>query len=223
MRADDLRRRQRSKHLVIAVLLVVMSATFFMLTIVRMGQQAPQFAGGSLSTSLGRPLGTDVTLVDHDGRPVRLADFAGKVRMVFFGFTHCPDVCPTGLSTISLLLEEVGEAARDVRALFITVDPERDTPEVMKQYISSFPKGVIGLTGSPQQIAGAGAAFHAYVKKVPQRDGAYTLDHTASILLLDRAGNFRGTIDIHENPFSAAEKLRRLLQQPTQSTAGKRP
>lgn len=178
----------------------------------------------SLSASLGRPLGENVTLVDHDGRTVRLADVAGKVRMVFFGFTHCPDVCPTGLSIMSLLLEELGsEAARDVRALFITVDPERDTPEVMKQYIANFANGIIGLTGTRQQIAGAAAAFHAYAKKVPQRDGSYTVDHTASILLLDRAGNFRGTIDIHEKPSAMATKLRRLLRQPMQPAVGKSP
>ena len=153
---------------------------------------------------------------------MRLADLAGKVRMVFFGFTHCPDVCPTGLSTISLLLEELGdEAARDVRALFITVDPERDTPEVIRQYVSNFANGIIGMTGSPQQTAGAAAAFHAYAKKVRQRDGTYTVDHTASILLLDRGANFRGTIDIHESPTSAAEKLRRLLRQQRQPVAGK--
>lgn len=181
-------------------------------------------AGGDdgLSASLGRPLGEDVTLLDQDGRAVRLADFTGKVRMIFFGFTHCPDVCPTGLSTMSLLLEEMGEAARDVRVLFITVDPERDTPEVMRDYVSNFANGIVGLTGSPEQIAAAAAAFRAYVRKVPQEDGTYTVDHTASILLLDRAGSFRGTIDIHESPSSAAEKVRRLLGRRTQSGDGSR-
>lgn len=164
----------------------------------------------SLVTSLGKPLAEKVTLIDQDGRSVRLAELAGKVNMVFFGFTHCPDVCPTGLSTISLLLEELGDAARDVRALFITVDSERDTPAVMKQYVSNFAGGIVGLTGSADQVALATTAFHAYFQKVPLPDGGYTVDHTASILLLDRMGRFRGTIDLHESQSSALEKLRRL-------------
>lgn len=200
------------------VLLLFLSLGGMMIAI----QAWKQASVGSLSTPAidrfrqapepGAPLGRGVTLVDTDGRPMSLLELSGTVRMIFFGFTHCPDVCPLGLSNMSLLLEELGEEARDVRAVFITVDPERDTPEVMKQFVANFAGGIIGLTGTVQQVGGAVATFHAYAQKVPGRDGAYTVDHTASIFLLDRSGNFRGTIDLHEPQLTAAEKLRRLLR-----------
>lgn len=165
-----------------------------------------------LTASLGRPLGFE--LVDQDGRTVRATDFDGKVRLVFFGFTHCPDVCPTGLSLMSWLLEELGDRKKDVYALFISVDPQRDTPEVMKDYVSNFANGIVGLTGTPEQLAAAARAFRAYFKKVPKADGSYTVDHTASLYVLDRNGNFRTTIDLHEDPNVGAAKLRRLISDP---------
>ncbi len=167
---------------------------------------------GGITASLGRPMGGEFALVDHTGRAVTAQDFAGKTRLVFFGFTHCPDVCPTGLSRLSLLLEELGEQAKDVRALFITVDPERDTPEVMKDYVSNFAGNIIGLTGTPEQIAAVAKSFHAYFKKAPQPDGGYLVDHTASIFVLDRNGDFRATIDIHEDPSAALQKVLRLIR-----------
>lgn len=169
---------------------------------------------GGLAASLGKPMGIGFELVDQDGRSVRSADFDGKVRLVFFGFTHCPDVCPTGLSLMSQLLEDLGDGAKDVRALFITVDPERDTPQVMKAYVSNFANGIVGLTGTSERVAAAVRSFYAYFKKVPQSDGSYTVDHTASVYLLDRDGNFRATIDLHENLNAATAKLRRLVGVP---------
>jgi protein SCO1 len=165
----------------------------------------------SITQNHGAPIGDAVHLVDHDGRPVVLGGFAGKARLVFFGFTHCPDVCPTGLSLISLLLEGLGPRAGEVQALFITVDPERDTPEVIKGYIENFPGGIIGLTGSSRQIETAVAAFSAYHKKVPQPSGGYMVDHTASIFLLDRQSRFRSTIDLHEPPDVARRKILAVL------------
>lgn len=163
--------------------------------------------------SLGKPMDGRFRLVDHLGRPVGPDTFAGKVRLVFFGFTHCPDVCPTGLSLMSQLLEELGPDAKDVQALFVSVDPERDTVPVLKDYISVFAGNVLGLTGTPAQVEDATKAFNAYFKKVPQPSGGYTVDHTASVYLLDRDGNFRATIDLHEKQDVALQKIRRVLSQ----------
>lgn len=161
--------------------------------------------------SFGKPMDERFRLVDHLGRQVGPETFAGKVRLVFFGFTHCPDVCPTGLSLMSQLLEELGPDAKDVQALFVSVDPERDTVPVLKDYISVFSGNILGLTGTPAQVDEATKAFNAYFKKVPQPSGGYTVDHTASVYLLDRDGNFRATIDLHEKQDVALQKLRRVL------------
>lgn len=166
---------------------------------------------GNMLASLGKPMNSRFNLVDHLGGPVGTDTFAGKVRLVFFGFTHCPDVCPTGLSLMSQLLEELGAEARDVRALFVSVDPERDTVDVLRVYISLFSGDIRALTGTPQQIADVTTAFSAYFKKVPQPGGGYTVDHTATMYLLDRAGNFRATIDLHEKQDVALQKIRRVL------------
>lgn len=167
--------------------------------------------GDNILESLGKPMDERFRLVDHLGRNVGPETFAGKVRLVFFGFTHCPDVCPTGLSLMSQLLEELGPDAKDVQALFISVDPERDTVSVLKDYISAFAGGILGLTGTPAQVEEATKAFNAYFKKVPQPSGGYTVDHTASVYLLDRDGSFRATIDIHEKQEIALQKVRRVL------------
>ena len=166
---------------------------------------------GNVLESLGKPMDSRFNLVDHLGQPVGPDTFAGKVRLVFFGFTHCPDVCPTGLSLMSQLLDELGADARDVQALFISVDPERDTVDVLRQYISVFSGDIRGLTGTPQQIADVTASFSAYFKKVPQSSGGYTVDHTASVYLLDRDGTFRSTIDLHERQDVGSQKIRRVL------------
>lgn len=167
--------------------------------------------GGDVVKSLGKPMDERFRLVDHLGRNVGPETFAGKVRLVFFGFTHCPDVCPIGLSLMSQLLEELGPDAKDVQALFVTVDPERDTVPILKDYISVFAGDILGLTGTPAQIEEATKAFNAYFKKVPQPSGGYTVDHTALVYLLDRDGNFRATIDIHEKQSVALQKIRRVL------------
>lgn len=167
--------------------------------------------GGDVLESLGKPMDERFRLVDHLGRNVGPETFAGKVRLVFFGFTHCPDVCPTGLSLMSQLLEELGPDAKHVQALFVTVDPERDTVAILKDYISVFAGDILGLTGTPAQIEEATKAFNAYFKKVPQPSGGYTVDHTASVYLLDLDGSFRSTIDIHEKQEVALQKIRRVL------------
>ena len=160
---------------------------------------------------LTKPMDERFRLIDHLGRPVGPDTFPGKVRLVFFGFTHCPDVCRTGLSLMSQLLDELGHETKDVQALFISVDPKRDTVDVLKQYMSAFSGNMLGLTGTPDQIANVTSAFSAYFKKVPQPSGGYTVDHTASVYVLYREGSFRSTVDIHERQDVALQKIRRVL------------
>ncbi|MBX9944145.1 MAG: SCO family protein [Reyranella sp.] len=176
-----------------------------------LGKENREGRGGNVLETFGKPMDGRFRLVDQFGRNVGPETFAGKVRLVFFDFTNCPDVCPTGLSLMSQLLEELGPDAKDVQALFVTVDPERDTVPVLKDYISVFAGGILGLTGTPAQIEEATKAFNAYFKKVPQPSGGYTVDHTASVYLLDRAGNFRSTIDLHEKRDVGLQKIRRVL------------
>lgn len=155
-------------------------------------------------------IGGPFTLVDHNGQTVTEKNFAGRPTMVFFGFTSCPDVCPTALSSVSELLRQLGDEAKDMQVLFISVDPERDTTERLKAYVSNFDSRVVGLTGTPEQVAAAAKAYRAYFKKMPQEGGNYTMDHTATVYLMDRAGKFRGTVDVHEAKEASLAKLRRL-------------
>lgn len=170
--------------------------------------------GVSTAERRGIELGGPFTLTDQDGRRVTDRDFAGKVRLVFFGFTSCPDVCPTALTEITALLEEVGPRAAEVRPLFVSVDPERDTPEVLKAYMRAFDPGIAALTGSPEEVAAVAKSFAVAYRKVPLEGGGYTMDHSASILLLDRAGRFRMTLDLHEDAATRRAKLVRFLDEP---------
>ncbi len=154
-------------------------------------------------SSVGGPF----TLVAHDGRTVTEKDFLGAPHLVFFGFTHCPDVCPTKLFEISEVLGATGDRGRSLRALFITVDPERDTPEVLKSYLGSFDERLVGLTGSPQAIEGVVKAYRAYARKVPLKDGDYTMEHTSLVYLFDRRGQFVGSLNLNRPPADAAKDL----------------
>ena len=131
--------------------------------------------------------------------------------MVFFGFTHCPEVCPTTLYEMVGWFEALGDEGRDLQAFFISVDPERDTPEIMKNYAEAMTDRVTGITGDPDEIAEVIAAWHVYAAKIPTDDGDYTMDHTASVFLMDENGAFKGTIAYGENPETAIAKLRRLV------------
>jgi protein SCO1 len=156
-------------------------------------------------------VGGPFTLVDKNGRAVTEKELRGKPYLVFFGFTHCPDVCPTKLFEISEVLRATGERGRDLRALFITVDPERDTPEALKSYLGSFDERIVGLTGTPAAIQDTIKAFKAYARKVPTKDGDYTMEHTALVYLMDRKGNFVGSFNLNRAPGDAAQELLRQL------------
>jgi protein SCO1/2 len=150
-------------------------------------------------------------LEDQNGKPVTDADMKGKPFLVFFGFTHCPDICPTTLFEMSQLMKQLGPDADRTAALFITVDPERDTPKVMKDYLSNFDPHVRGLTGDPAAVNAAIRAYRVYAKKVPLENGGYTMDHTAVVYLMDKDGHFVAPFDMSRPVQAEAADLRRYF------------
>lgn len=154
-------------------------------------------------------VGGPFNLVDQNSRAVTDADFKGRPFLVFFGFTHCPDVCPTTLFEVSEVLRALdrNEAAQ---ALFVTVDPERDTPEKLKDYLASFDPRVTGLTGSREAIDAMLKSYRVYAKKVPT-DGGYTMDHIALVYLMDKQGRFVAPFNLKRRPEEAAADLRKYL------------
>lgn len=159
-------------------------------------------------------IGGPFTLVDHRGEPATHEDFMGRPAVYFFGFTHCPDVCPTTLFEMSSWIAELGDTADRLRFVFVTVDPERDGPDDVARYLDAFDERIVGLTGSPEAVSEMTDAWRVYVRKVPLDDSDdYTVDHTASIYLMDSDGRFFGTIAFGEADDSALAKLRRLASE----------
>ena len=167
--------------------------------------------GGSRTLSTASAIGGPFQLVDQDGKAVTDKSLPGKPTLIFFGFTHCPDVCPTALFEISEILRVMGKDASRVNAFFVSVDPERDTPAIMKDYIASFDPNLKALTGSPEAVAKIVSAYRVYAKKIPLKDGDYTMDHTALIYLMDREGHFVAPFNIKRSPEAAATDLKRYL------------
>lgn len=156
-------------------------------------------------------LGAPFSLVEANGEPITERAFAGRPTALFFGFTQCPEVCPVSLYEVSTLMDELGAERRDLQAFFISVDPERDTPEVLESYISPFAENIRGITGDLPGVLALAKAWGIHVEKLPLADGDYTVDHTASVILVDRAGKFRGTIAYRENHETALEKLKLIV------------
>jgi len=150
------------------------------------------------------------SLTDHTGRPFAPAQWLGRPTMVFFGFTFCPDVCPTTLSDISDWLTELGTEADRLNLALISVDPERDTPAVLAEYLSNFDPRITGLTGQLPEIEKVAADFRARFEKLP-KDGDYTMNHTAGVFLFHDDGRFASIIDFHEDRRFALPKIRRIL------------
>lgn len=144
-------------------------------------------------------------------RTVTEKDLLGKPSVIFFGFTYCPDVCPTTLFELTALAEQLGPDADRINLVFISVDAERDGPTEMKQYLEAFDDRIIGLTGTDEQIDAAAKAYKIYYSKVPLERGDYTMDHTASVILMDADGRFFGTIDYEEDSAMQLAKLKRLI------------
>jgi protein SCO1 len=180
--------------------LVLFSAVIFIVT----GRTPAPIA---MTSAVGGPF----KLTDQNGKTITDADMKGHAFLVFFGFTHCPDVCPTTLFDVSEVFRSLGPDGKDVRALFITVDPERDTPAVLKDYLSSFDPRIVGVTGDDASIAAAEKAYRVYAKKVPLDGGSYTMDHTAIVYLMSKDGRFVAPFSLKRRPEEAAADLKRHL------------
>ena len=167
--------------------------------------------GGLRSVTAPAAIGGPFQLTNQAGQVVTDASLKGKPTLIFFGFTHCPDVCPTSLFEISEVLKAMGKDADRVNAFFVSVDPERDTTAAMKDYLSSFDPHLQGLTGDPEAMAKVLSAYRVYSKKVPLKDGDYTMDHTALIYLMDRDGQFVAPFNLKRTPDEAAVDLKRYL------------
>ncbi|HEV7257399.1 MAG TPA: SCO family protein [Bosea sp. (in: a-proteobacteria)] len=168
---------------------------------------SPSRQGQSGTASVGGPF----SLTTQDGKTLTDKDLRGAPFLVFFGFAHCPDICPTKLFEISEVLRAAGPKGEKLRALFVTVDPERDTPEVMKSYLGSFDPRIIGLSGDRPAIDAMIKAYRAYARKVPTKDSDYTMDHTALVYLMAKDGSFVGAFNIEQPPAQAAQEWLRHL------------
>lgn len=167
--------------------------------------------GGVSKVAQPAAIGGPFQLTDQNGKAVTDKSLKGKPTLIFFGYTHCPDVCPTSLFEMSEVLRAMGKDADKVNAIFISVDPERDTPTTMKEYLSSFDPHLEGLSGDPAETAKVITSYRVYAKKVPTKDGDYTMDHTALIYLMDRDGRFVSPFNLKRTPEEAAAELKRYL------------
>jgi protein SCO1 len=177
---------------------------FFMVFLFATGQFRN---GGPSASAIGGPF----SLTDQDGKPITDQDLKGEPLLVFFGYTHCPDICPTTLFEISEVLRAMGPDAARVHALYITVDPERDTPAVMKDYLSSFDSHLRGATGDRKAIEAAEKAYRVFAQKVPTGNGDYSMDHTALVYLMDKQGRFVAPFSLKRRPEEAAADLKKYL------------
>ena len=171
-------------------------------------------ATGPLSTQNGPQIaavGGPFRLVNQDGQTVTDQDYKGRPFLVFFGFTHCPEVCPTTLFEVSEIIRNLGPDGDRVRAIFITIDPERDTPTAMKEYLSSFDPRLSGLTGDLDAIAAVAKSYRAFYRKVPLDQGGYTMDHTAIVYLMDKQGRFVAPFSLKRTTEASVAELRKHL------------
>lgn len=173
-----------------------------------------QTASGPDSSALIDPIATiggPFELVSSDGTTVTDKDLADRPKVMFFGFTFCPDVCPTTLAEVQGWIQKLGPDADKLHYAFVTVDPERDTPAVIRDYVAAFDDRILALSGSPEQINAVTKAYRVYAKKVPLDDGDYTMDHSAAVFLMNKDNKFVGTIAYGEAEETAMAKLKRLI------------
>lgn len=195
---------RRLQVLAMAVLVAGVAAISAALYLYAPGKTLPGPAAGA-------PFGAPFALTDHNGEAVSEAIFRGRPAAVMFGFTFCPDVCPTTLAEMQAWSQALGSDGGKLRFVFVSVDPERDAPAVLKDYLSAFDMAVTGITGPPQAVSDMLSRHYIYSEKVPLADGDYTMDHTASVFLLNRNGELVGTISPGEERDTALAKLRRLV------------
>ena len=163
---------------------------------------------GSRTSNGASALGGPFELQAHDGRLLTEKDLLGHPSVIFFGYTHCPDVCPTALFEITQVYEALGKDAERLRTYFITVDPERDDKALLATYLSSFDPHIIGLTGTPEQVQKAVRAYRVYARKVEDKSGGYVMDHTALVYLMDKQGRFISSLNLDRAPDETAKQIR---------------
>ena len=179
------------------------------LTLTACGDSTVAFKGSDIT---GSHLGQKWSLTGMDGKTYTPKDFEGKVTLVLFGFTQCPDVCPTSLAELAQAMKLLGDLASRVQVLMISVDPERDTPEVLRAYVSGFDPRFMGLTGTPEQIKVAAGAFKAYYARAATVNGNYNMDHSANFYLLDAKGESRVLLANNAGAENIAHDIRALLR-----------
>jgi protein SCO1/2 len=173
---------------------------------------APRAPAFELTDITGAEFGRDVRLTDHNGKPRTLADFKGKVVAVFFGYTHCPDVCPVTLGELAIVANELGKDAGRMQVLFITVDPERDTPAVLAKYVPAFNPDFLGLYGDADATARTAKEFKVFFQKQPVPGGGYSVDHSAGTYIYDQAGRLRLFASYGQGAPKMLHDIRLLLQ-----------
>jgi protein SCO1 len=168
-------------------------------------------AKGVARNPLGSSIGGKFSLIDQNGKPFTDANLKGKWNLVFFGYTHCPDVCPTTLNDLSLALDQLGDRKKDVGIVFISVDPDRDTPAVLKSYVDSFGGPIEALTGPADAVAKAAQDYKVYYAKHARSDGGYDMDHSALIYVMDPEGRFTATFTPDDTSDSIALRMKKLV------------
>jgi protein SCO1/2 len=178
------------------------------------GEKAPAPKLEFKNTDLtGASFAKDFALTDHTGKPRTLADFKGKVVLMFFGYTQCPDVCPTTMAEMAAVMKELGPQADQVQVLFVTVDPERDTQQLLSEYVPAFDKRFLGLYGTADQTAAVAKEFKVMYAKVPGKDAhTYSMDHTAASYVFDKQGKLRLLVRPGQGPAPTVHDIKLLLQ-----------
>ncbi len=196
----------KTVRIVLFVLAAIMAGLFFWLWNTATNEQT------ALSD---KPFGVPFQLTRQDGAPITEQAFRGKPTALFFGFTNCPEICPTTVYELTGWMNKVDPGRTKLQAYFISIDPDRDTPPMLKTYLTNVTDRITGISGDPAKVKDMARGFKVYFKKVPsdpaQPDGDYTMDHTASVFLLDKEGRFTGTIAYGENPDIAEKKLENLI------------
>lgn len=202
----------RRSILVFAGACVAIAAALAVVTMVVVGRQAPTPQSLEVGSTGQAQVGGPFQLVNQDGQPVDQTILNGKWTLVFFGFTYCPDYCPTTLTMLEATKARLGDKAKNLQIVFISVDPERDTPQALKDYLSAdgFPEGVVGLTGTPQQVRAAADAYRAMYSKVGEGEG-YTMNHSLTIYLMGPDGQFRGPLAHDIGPERGAQVIERNM------------
>ena len=175
----------------------------------------PASAVAQETTALRAHLGGPFRLTSHRGETLTEKDLLGHPTVIFFGFTHCPEICPTTLWEVSSDMEALGDAVRDLRVYFVTVDPERDRPDILASYISSFGERITALSGTPEETVMMARNYKVVYRKVPTSDGEYTMEHTALLYLIDAGGRFFDTVRYQEDAEIRRVRLLELVRQPT--------